>query len=53
MEGAVALCDQWDAVVAGVPVKPTIKKVNKKSLFVEETLDRKELWEIQTPQVFK
>ena len=53
IEGAVALCDQWDAVVAAVPVKPTIKKVNKESLFVEETLDREELWEIQTPQVFK
>jgi len=53
IEGAVALCDQWDAVVTAVPVKPTIKKVNKESLFVEETLDREELWEIQTPQVFK
>jgi len=53
IENAVALCGKWEACVAAVPIKPTIKKVNKKSLFVEETLDRQELWEVQTPQVFK
>ena len=53
IEGAVALCDQWGAVVAAVPVKSTIKKVNKDSRLVEATLDRDKLWEIQTPQVFK
>ena len=53
VEGAVALCGQWDAVVAAVPVKSTIKKVDTENLFVEETLDRDKLWEIQTPQVFK
>lgn len=39
------------AAIVGVPVKATIKKV--KSLFVEKTIERKDLWEIQTPQVFK
>ncbi len=42
--------------VAGVPVKPTIKKIkNQKSKIkiVEKTLDRGTLWEAQTPQVFK
>jgi 2-C-methyl-D-erythritol 4-phosphate cytidylyltransferase len=53
IEGAVALCEKRGAVVVAVPVKPTIKRVNKKDHFVEETLDREELWEIQTPQVFK
>lgn len=40
------------AAVAGVPLKPTIKRLNSKSE-VEETPHRDCLWEIQTPQVFK
>ncbi|MFA5287344.1 MAG: 2-C-methyl-D-erythritol 4-phosphate cytidylyltransferase, partial [Candidatus Omnitrophota bacterium] len=39
------------AAVAGVPVKPTIKRVSS-GLWVKETVDRGGLWEIQTPQVF-
>jgi 2-C-methyl-D-erythritol 4-phosphate cytidylyltransferase len=39
------------AAVVGVPVKATIKEVHRGS--VKKTLDRKKLWEIQTPQVFK
>lgn len=39
------------AVVAAVPIKPTVKRVSK-SLVVQETLRRDELWEVQTPQVF-
>ena len=50
---AVALCQDSEAVVVAVPVKSTIKKINKKNLLVEETLNRDDLWEIQTPQVFK
>jgi 2-C-methyl-D-erythritol 4-phosphate cytidylyltransferase len=41
-----------DSAVLGVPVKSTIKKVDKDN-FVIETPKRDELWEIQTPQVFK
>lgn len=40
------------AAVAGVPVKPTIKRLNPQ-MEVEETLKRESLWEIQTPQVFE
>ena len=40
------------AVIVAVEVKPTIKRVGA-DLFVEETLNRNELWEVQTPQVFK
>lgn len=50
---AVGLCQDLQAVVVAVPVKSTIKKINKKDLLVEETLNREGLWEIQTPQVFK
>jgi len=39
------------AAVAAVPVKDTIKTANKN--YVSETLDRKTLWAIQTPQVFR
>jgi len=39
------------AAVLGVPVKSTIKHVDK-NLDIELTLKRDSLWEIQTPQVF-
>jgi 2-C-methyl-D-erythritol 4-phosphate cytidylyltransferase len=39
------------AAVVGVKVKPTIKRADS-GLWVKETLDRENLWEIQTPQVF-
>lgn len=42
-----------DAVIVGVPVKDTIKEVDNDSLDVIRTLDRKLLWHIQTPQIFK
>ncbi|KAK1310315.1 hypothetical protein QJS10_CPA08g00965 [Acorus calamus] len=40
------------AAVLGVPVKATIKEANS-NCFVIRTLDRKTLWEMQTPQVIK
>ena len=40
------------AAIVGVPAKATIKKVSQ-NLTVKETLERRALWEIQTPQVFK
>ncbi|KAL8156091.1 hypothetical protein AgCh_001250 [Apium graveolens] len=48
------LIDGWliGAAVLGVPAKATIKEANMKS-FVVKTLDRKTLWEMQTPQVMK
>lgn len=48
------LKDGWQngAAVLGVPVKATIKEANSES-FVLRTLDRKTLWEMQTPQVIK
>jgi 2-C-methyl-D-erythritol 4-phosphate cytidylyltransferase len=58
----------YGAAIVGVPVKATIKAVHSPqspptprlrragivhSIFVEETLKRNNLWEIQTPQVFR
>lgn len=40
------------AAIVAVPVKATIKKVNAKTLVVEETLRRDQLWDVQTPQAF-
>lgn len=49
----------FDGVVVGVPLKDTIKKIlslgsqGLSEVLVQKTLDRKSLWAIQTPQVFK
>ncbi|KAI8531969.1 hypothetical protein RHMOL_Rhmol11G0176600 [Rhododendron molle] len=47
------LKDGWlnGAAVLGVPAKATIKEANSES-FVVRTLDRRTLWEMQTPQLF-
>ncbi|MDD5618490.1 MAG: 2-C-methyl-D-erythritol 4-phosphate cytidylyltransferase [Candidatus Omnitrophica bacterium] len=44
---------QCGAAIVGMPVKSTIKRVNDKKTEVSCTLRRDEVWEIQTPQVFK
>ncbi|MFC1709200.1 2-C-methyl-D-erythritol 4-phosphate cytidylyltransferase [Candidatus Omnitrophota bacterium] len=41
------------AAIVGVPVKATLKKVKLEDQEVESTLNRDEVWEIQTPQVFR
>jgi 2-C-methyl-D-erythritol 4-phosphate cytidylyltransferase len=40
------------AVVVGLPSRDTIKTVSAER-WIQATLERNELWEIQTPQVFK
>lgn len=42
-----------DAVVAALPVTDTIKHVPRGASAVSATLDRSELWAVQTPQVFR
>lgn len=41
-----------DGVVPGLPVKETLKKVDKKKGIVLSTIKREKFWTIQTPQVF-
>lgn len=53
LNSAILQCTKCGAVAAGVPVKSTIKMVNRDTMVIEETLDRSRLWEIQTPQVIK
>lgn len=49
----------WGAVIAGVPVKATIKEIHSpqsivhSELIVKRTINRENIWEIQTPQVFR
>lgn len=52
VDRSIELTKEHGAVIVAVEVKPTIKRVSD-DLFVEETLNRNELWEVQTPQVFK
>jgi len=42
-----------DAAIAAAPVTDTIKRAGRDGGAVRETLDRGELWSIQTPQVFR
>ncbi len=41
-----------DAAIAATPVTDTVKRVDRDGC-VRETLDRSELWAVQTPQVFR
>lgn len=50
---SIAEAKKYGAVVVGVLLKDTIKKVESRTLNVERSLDRSELWAAQTPQVFK
>jgi 2-C-methyl-D-erythritol 4-phosphate cytidylyltransferase len=47
----MAVWDGWDGAVAAAPVTDTVKEVDPTGR-VERTLDRSQLWTIQTPQVF-
>ncbi len=53
LKEATRQCQAHRAVTVAVPVKPTIKKVDKRTQVIKETLNRDELWEVQTPQVFR
>ena len=48
---AIADIEGFDGVIAGVPVKDTIKEI--KNTIVKKTIKRDSLWSIQTPQVFR
>jgi 2-C-methyl-D-erythritol 4-phosphate cytidylyltransferase len=42
-----------DAVIAAAPVSDTVKEVGSDGWTVVRTLDRAQLWAVQTPQVFR
>lgn len=47
----IETAEEFGTGVLGFPISSTVKRI--KDAYVVETIDRKELWEIQTPQVFK
>lgn len=52
IEACIDAAQQYGAAVVAVPAKDTIKRADR-SGFVEETVDRSNLWYIQTPQAFQ
>ena len=52
IESLLKKVSRFNAVVAAVPVKPTLKFVNKNG-FIKNTPPRECFWEAQTPQVFR
>ncbi len=50
LEAGLDAAQKYQAAIAAVPVKDTIKQVRDGK--VQSTLDRSQLWEVQTPQVF-
>lgn len=51
IEETVCAAREFGGALVAVPVKDTIK--TEKDGFVEKTLDRKVLWAVQTPQIFR
>jgi len=52
IEAVVEGLRQYQAIVTAVPLKPTIKKIDAGTMLVQQTLERNDLWEVQTPQAF-
>jgi len=50
LEAGLQAVQEHEAAIAAVPVKDTIKQVQQG--LIQATLDRSQLWAIQTPQVF-
>ena len=50
LEAGLKTAQECDAAIAAIPVKDTIKQVEQG--WISSTLDRSQLWAIQTPQVF-
>ena len=51
INAAVDKCDNHDGVIVAIPATDTLKKVA--GTRITETIDRKTIWQMQTPQVFK
>lgn len=51
-ESVIRTAMEWGGAIAAVPVIPTLKKVAR-DRFIEGTIDRRTVWEAQTPQAFK
>ncbi|RMF92301.1 MAG: 2-C-methyl-D-erythritol 4-phosphate cytidylyltransferase [Candidatus Schekmanbacteria bacterium] len=52
VKDAIAHLKNYDGVIFAVPISDTVKKIDSNKV-ITETLDRKELFRAQTPQIFK
>ena len=52
VENAISCAEQTGAAVVAMPIHDTVKRVDAQRV-IQETLNREELWHIQTPQVFR
>jgi 2-C-methyl-D-erythritol 4-phosphate cytidylyltransferase len=52
IEKAIAAARDHRAVITALPAKETVKEVNQAG-FVARTYDRRDVWLVQTPQVFR
>lgn len=50
---AIQAANESGAAVVGIPMRSTIKRIAVNTRAVECTLRREEMWQIQTPQVFR
>jgi 2-C-methyl-D-erythritol 4-phosphate cytidylyltransferase len=48
----ITCATDYDACIFGIPAYDTLKRVNS-SGFIEDTIERKDIWLAQTPQTFK
>lgn len=53
IKNAINCAIEKGSAIVAVPTKDTIKRVNVETGQIIETINREELWNIQTPQVFK
>jgi len=51
LDAVVQAAAQFGAAICALPISETVKRVREG--FVDATLDRAELWAVQTPQVFR
>ncbi|UCH91656.1 MAG: 2-C-methyl-D-erythritol 4-phosphate cytidylyltransferase [Nitrospirota bacterium] len=52
VESAISCAELTGASVVAMPIHDTVKRVDAQRV-IQETLNREELWHIQTPQVFR
>jgi len=52
VENAISCAEQTGTAVVAMPIHDTVKRVDAHRI-IQETLNREELWHIQTPQVFR
>ncbi len=52
VERVIHRAQEVGAAVVAVPVHDTVKRIDEKN-FIQESVERKGLWQIQTPQIFQ